>query len=109
MNRGEAEESVALLERLSAADPKSSKLSFYLGEAYRKRNAPGDLDRASAAYKTAIAEDDPPAAAYRGLGLLAMKGSDKHTARDSFAHYLQAAPQCDDRAMIQYYLSQLQD
>jgi predicted Zn-dependent protease len=108
LNRGEPEESVAMLERLVAANPSSGPLSYYLGEAYRRRNAIGDVDRASNAYKTAIATSDRPAAAYRGLGLLAMKGGDKQSARDSFTQYLAAAPAADDRAMIQYYLSQLQ-
>ncbi len=89
-------------------NPASGELSFYLGEAYRKRNAAGDIDRASSAYKAAIAAGDAPVAAYRGLGLLAMKGGDKQTARDSFNRYLDAAPQADDRAMIQFYLAQLQ-
>jgi len=107
-NRGEPEESVAMLERLVAANPPSGPLSYYLGEAYRRRNAAGDIDRASNAYKAAIATSDRPAAAYRGLGLLAMKGGDKQSACDSFTQYLATAPEADDRAMIQYYLTQLQ-
>ena len=107
MGRGNARESVVLLQHLIEADPKSGVLDYYLGEAYRKRDKDGDTALAATAYQNAVVQADAPAAAWRGLGLMAMKGGDKTGARDDFANYLSKSPDADDRAMIQFYVSQL--
>ena len=107
MERGNARESVVLLEHLIEGDPNSGVLEYYLGESYRKRNKDGDVALAATAYRSAVSFPDAPAAAWRGLGLMAMKGGDKAGARDDFTNYLAKSPGADDRAMIQYYVSQL--
>jgi predicted Zn-dependent protease len=107
ITRGNAWESVAVLERLSTNEPQSGLLRYYLGKAYRKRAQEGDLARATASYNLAITLPDAPAAAWRDLGLMAMKSGDKDGARADFANYLTHAPKADDRAMIEYYVAGL--
>jgi predicted Zn-dependent protease len=107
MARGNAFESAAMLARLSASDPSSGLLKYYLGEAYRRRNQDGDARRAEDTYNQAIACADAPAAVWRDLGLMAMKAGDKASAKTDFGTYLARAPQADDRAMIQFYLGEL--
>ncbi len=103
--RGDGNASVIVLERLSAAEPTSGLLRYYLGESYRRRNQTGDIQRAVDAYTQAIACPDAPASAWRERGLLAMKNGDKAAAQRDFNTYLSHAPQADDRAMVQFYLT----
>ncbi len=105
LNRGEYAESIVVISQLLKAEANSSDLHYFLGEAYRRRNADGDLGKATASYQTAIGAADAPIAAYRGLGLVALKAGQKDVARDAFAKYLSLAPEANDRAMIQFYLA----
>ena len=105
--RGNAYQSVAMLERLSAAEPNSGLLKYYLGEAYRRRNLDGDKALATATLTQAVACADVPPVAWRELGLIAMKAGDKDAAKHDFDTYVAHAPQADDRAMVQFYLAQL--
>jgi predicted Zn-dependent protease len=102
-------ESIVLVQELLKAEPNSAEFEFYLGEVYRQRNAPDDSTRALTAYRTSVALGSAPPSVYRGLGLTEMKAGDKTDARDDFKHYLTAAPAADDRAMVQFYLTQLGD
>ena len=104
--RGEYDESLVVINRLLQADP-SGDLLFFQGEAYRRRDKDGDLQAARESYERAIAASVPFPAAYRGLGLVAMKQGDKATARQAFTKYLERSPQADDRAMIEFYLKSL--
>ena len=104
LNRGEYAESIVVISQLLKAEANSSDLQYFLGEAYRRRNADGDLAKATASYHAAIGAADAPIAAYRGLGLVALKAGQKDVARDAFAKYLSLAPEANDRAMIQFYL-----
>jgi beta-barrel assembly-enhancing protease len=105
--RGEPRWSVALFERLTADQPQKGLFHYALGEAYRKRGNPGDVDKAKAAYQAATACDDAPAATWRGLGLIAMAAGDKPAAHDAFTQYEAKAPAADDKSMIDFYLTQL--
>jgi predicted Zn-dependent protease len=107
MARGNAYQSVAMLARLTASNPSSGLVKYYLGEAYRRRNQAGDAKRAEDTYTEAIACNDAPAQAWRDLGLMAMKAGDKAAAKTDFDTYLSRAPEADDRAMIQFYLAGL--
>jgi len=78
-----------------------------LGEAYRRRNQPNDVAAAAAAYRGALGCADAPAESWRGLGLLAMKGGDNAGAKESFTQYRAKAPDASDKAMIDFYLTQL--
>jgi len=104
LNRGKYTESKVLVDRLLGAEPSSGLLRFYQAEIYRRQN---ENVLAMAAYKQALASPDVPVAAYRGLGLVAMKAKDPAVARQAFNSYLAKSPAADDRAMIEFYLSEL--
>jgi len=105
--RGEADEGIVLFRRLAANAPTRGIFQYFLGEAYRKRNAQNDFTAAQASYRGALACPDAPAEAWRGLGLMAMKAGDTATAKDAFMQYRAKAPDASDKAMIDFYLTQL--
>jgi hypothetical protein len=98
-------DTITLFTRLSASG--RGLCRYGLGEAYRKRGAPGDAVLAASWFRAALAAPDSPPLAWRGLGLLAMQGGDKPAARAAFAQYRVLAPDADDKAMIDYYVAQL--
>ncbi|MBA2587753.1 MAG: M48 family metalloprotease [Alphaproteobacteria bacterium] len=98
-------DTVALFIRLAASG--RGLCRYGLGEAYRKRGAPGDAVLAASWFRAALAAPDSPPLAWRGLGLLALQNGDKPAARAAFAQYRVMAPDADDKAMIDYYLTQL--
>ena len=106
LNRGEFDESLVLIRRLIAAESNPGELNYYLAETYRRRNAKGDLENAITAYNAAIAATGAPAAAYRGLGLAALKSGKKDVARGAFQEYLtRVPPDTSDREIVQFYLT----
>jgi predicted Zn-dependent protease len=107
LRRGVADENVALFTRLAAGDPRYGLYQYALGEAYRKRDQPGDQTLARASFQSAIACPDQPALAWRGLGLMEMQRGDKTGARAALVQYRAHVPDADDHAMIDYYLAQL--
>jgi len=107
LSRGECDGSLVVIGRLLTVEPSSGELLYFQGEAYRRRNDEGDLQRARESYERAIAAPTPYPQAYRGLGLVALKQGDKETARRAFSTYLERAPTADDRAMIEFYLRSL--
>jgi len=109
---GRYERSLCLLHRLAIEEPDSAQVRYYIGEVHRRRNGKGDAENAMAAYRQAIdlgPDNGAPAAAWRGLGIVAMKAGDKATARDAFKAYLAAAPDAGDRAMVELYLTRVQE
>ena len=101
------DQSLALVQTLIKDEPHSGELQYALGEIYRRRNADGDSAKALAAYSAALSAGGAPSETYRGLGLTSMKAGDKTAARIALQKYLAAAPASNDRAMIEFYLSQL--
>jgi len=93
-----------LLERHAALGVDPSLIEFYRGEMFRQRSAEGDAARARDAYAASVATGHPVPEAYRNLGYLYTKAGDRQSARDNFARYLEAAPDADDRGMIEFYL-----
>jgi len=106
-NRGDFGQSITMINQLIKAEPNSAELRFFLGEAYRRRNAKGDLDSATKAYQEALAQTDAPAAAYRGLGLVSLKTGQNEAARKALEQYLMLVPQAGDRDMVQFYLTSI--
>jgi len=104
-NRGEFAQSITMIGQLLKAEPGSAELRYFLGEAYRRRNAKGDLENATAAYQAAVDQGKGPAAAYRGLGLVSLKAGQNDVARRAFEQYLMLEPQAGDRDMVQFYLT----
>jgi len=107
LSKGRMEQSVVMFRRLAANVPSRGIYQYGLGEAYRRRNQPNDVAAAASAYRGALACADAPAESWRGLGLLAMKGGDNAGAKESFTQYRAKAPDASDKAMIDFYLTQL--
>jgi beta-barrel assembly-enhancing protease len=93
-----------LFKRLLAAGFAPGLVNFYLGEIERRRSAGKLSDSARAYYEASVAEHDPPADSYRELGLWHLKAKQWDLARARLQEYLAAAPQANDRKMVDYYL-----
>ncbi len=78
--------------------------SYYLGEAYRLRNDPGDEAAAEREFRLAIETAPRFAPAYRALGLLHYKRGQTEDARRALRRYLALAPDAADRGFVEYYL-----
>lgn len=81
--------------------------AYYLGEAYRLRAEPGDLEAAEREF-AGLTEAEPRfAPAHRALGLLYYKRGDAPRATTELKRYLELAPAAADRAYIETYLATL--
>ena len=101
LTRGAPGESEVLLDRLLERRREPSLIQFYRGELYRRRGAPGDLDRAVSAYEAAIASDPTAARAHRGLGQVLIRQGDDARARAALERYLELVPDAPDQLMIE--------
>ena len=101
LTRGAYGESEVLFDRLLERRYEPSLIQFYRGELYRKRNEPGDLDRAVSAYEAAIATDPTAARAHRGLGQVLIRLGADARARAALRRYVELAPEAPDRLMIE--------
>ena len=95
-----------ILERNAALGIDPGLVEYYRGRTFMQRGEDGDAALAQAAFEAAIATGRAPAAAHRELGYLLLKAKDLAAAQASFATYLEAAPDADDRAMIEFYINQ---
>lgn len=101
--------SLHLIERLAAGGEDQGVLGFYKGEAYRLRKNEGDAALALAAYETATAQPDAPAAAWRELGEAQRAAGDKDKARTAYETYLARAPEAEDRWLVEASLKKLNE
>jgi predicted Zn-dependent protease len=99
--------SIVIFRRLAANRPSEGLYQYGLGEAYRKHNQKNDVAAAENAYRGALATPDAPPEAWRGLGLLEMKAGKNAEAKDAFTQYRTKLPDASDKAMIDFYLTQL--
>lgn len=99
--------SIAVFRRLAADMPTHGLYQYGLGESYRKRNQANDAAAAENAYRGALACPDAPPQAWRGLGLVAMKAGRNADAKEAFTQYRAKLPDAGDKAMIDFYLTQL--
>jgi predicted Zn-dependent protease len=81
---------------------------YLLGEAYRLRGEAGDLDRADAAYRKAMAAAPEFAPSYRALGFISLKRNQYDEARRFFIRYLDMAPDASDRKYVESYLRMIE-
>ena len=81
--------------------------TFYLGEAHHRRNKGDDRSQAEALYAEAINEPGAPADAWREHGMSLRAAGDKAEARAALQHYLELAPDADDRAFVLGYIDEL--
>lgn len=104
---GQPDRSITIFRRLAANMPSQGIYQYGLGEAYRKRNKANDAAAAENAYRGALACPDAPPEAWRGLGLLAMKADRSAEAKEAFTQYRAKLPDATDKAMIDFYLTEL--
>lgn len=97
-------QSEVLLARLAGLHYQPALVERYRGELYRRRAAPGDAERAEMAYRAALASAPGDARSWRGLGLVLRQQGRGDEAREAFRRYLEAAPDAEDRAMIESWL-----
>jgi len=94
-----------LLDEAPAED--RGLLTFYLGEAYRRRAGQGDRAKAAGLYAQAVAMPGAPAAAWREHGYALRETGERAQARDALQRYLRESPQADDRAFVQREIDKL--
>ena len=101
--------SLLIINELLAEAPPEDRgvLTFYLGEAYRRRDAAGDRAKAADLYAQAIALPGAPAAAWREHGYALRDAGRRAPARDALQRYLREAPQAEDRAFVQREIDKL--
>lgn len=92
--------------RRSAPADLAGLYTFYLGEAHRRRNKPGDGELATTLYAEAVRQPGAPTDAWREHGLALRAAGDQATARAALRRYLELSPQADDRAFVQSYLGE---
>jgi len=83
-------------------------LSFYLGEAHRRRGKEGDKAEAAKLYAQAITQTGAPPQAWREHGLALRDAGSKAEAVAALHRYIELAPQADDLAFVTGYLSELE-
>ncbi len=95
-------------ELLAEAPPEDrGTLTFYLGEAYRRRDANGDRATAANLYAKAVALPGAPAAAWREYGYVLRNAGQRSQAREALQRYLRDVPQAEDRAFVQREIDKL--
>ncbi len=95
-------ELLAILKEDGAA---LGELEYFEGELYRKRNEDGDVERAIAAYRRAVAgNEQAPPELQRSLGLVYMKAGSTEAAHEALRRYLAERPDAPDRKVIDQML-----
>lgn len=96
-----------LLRRMLDVEFAPGIVHYLLGEVSRREDT-GSLSTAALEhYEVALTFPDAPPEAHRAIGLWKLKSKDMPSARTHLASYLAAAPDASDRAMIEYYLTQM--
>lgn len=101
--------SILVIGELLADSPAEDKglLTFYLGEAYRRRGLGDDKAKAATYYGQAVALPSTPAAAWREHGFAMRAAGNAAGAREALQRYLQQSPNAEDRAFVQRELEKL--
>ncbi len=107
LSMGRSKSALIVLENPEALAVLPPEATYILGEAYRLRGDTGDLDRADAAYRKAMAAAPEFAPSYRALGLVSMKRNQHDEARRFFIRYLDMAPDASDRKYVESYLKMI--
>ena len=96
-----------VLNHLRESGRGAAVIDFYQGELYRARADAGDMTKAVEAYRRALGAQNAPVEAWRSLGLALWREGRNADAHAAFAEYLRAAPDAEDRPMIESYLGDL--
>ncbi len=87
--------------RAGAREDEAGVLAYALGEAFRRRNQPGDAATAATLFAEAITHAGAPAAAWRAHGYALRAQGQPRAAAAALREYLARAPEADDRAFIE--------
>jgi hypothetical protein len=100
---------ILVIGELLADAPAADKglLTFYLGEAHRRRGQAEDKARAATLYAQAIALPGTPPAAWREHGFALRASGNQRGARAALQRYLQQSPDAEDRAFVQRELDRI--
>lgn len=99
--RGNPAATVAMLEAAIAATAAPRAVDvFALGQALRRRAAPGDRRRAGSRYSQAIALPDAPASAWREHGLARLTDGAVADGRTALSRYLASDPDAADAPFV---------
>ena len=101
-------QSQVVLQQLIESGVNLGELQFFQGELYRMRSEPNDEERAIEAYHKALAYEDVPLEVHRELGFLYMRSGKRDEARKALRNYITSNSGADDKAMIEFYLEQLE-
>jgi len=101
--------SILVIGELLADAPPEDRglLTFYLGEANRRRGRNDDRATAAQLYARAVSMPGVPADAWREHGFALRAAGNTAAARDALQRYLALAPQAEDRAFVQRELDKL--
>jgi predicted Zn-dependent protease len=94
--------------RKAAASTNAGLYSFFLAEAYRRRNKAGDREEAARLYSQSVTEPGTPAEAWREVGLQLRDAGQRPQAARALRTYLERSPHAADRAFIDSYLGELE-
>ena len=108
IKRGQYEESLVLFDRLLQRDAGDAEALFARGEVFRVRDEADDATRALVDLRAATAASEPPAEAFRSLGLVHKQRNEPAAALRAFQRYLAVAPQAGDAGLVRSYLTELQ-
>ncbi|MFC1680406.1 M48 family metalloprotease [Pseudomonadota bacterium] len=97
----------AILAKHRKIGVEPSLVDFFYGEMYRQRNGLGDIELAKGAYDRATKGEKPVPEAHLNLGYIYLKDKTLPQARHHFMQYLELRPDADDRAMIEFYLEEM--
>jgi predicted Zn-dependent protease len=107
VKRGQYEESLVMFDRLLKLDARDAEVLYARGEVYRLRDDDGDVPRALADLDLATQARQPPAEAFRSLGLVHKQRNDTAGALKAFQQYLAQAPQAPDAGLVRSYLTDM--
>ena len=96
----------AVLENPLLVKSYPTHYQYYLGEACRQRNGPGDTERAEAHYLAAAVAAPGFAPVQRALGVLYLRQSNYKKALPYLGKYLELAPNAADAGYVRGYLEQ---
>ena len=95
------------LERVLSRQPSNARAHFLLGETFRQRKGPGDVERSESHYQFAIEADPRLSDPHRTLGYSLLKRGDAQTGKAELRKYLELSPQAPDKAYVEQALKEI--
>lgn len=96
------------LELVLSRQPVNARAHFLLGEVFRQRKEPGDVERSESEYYRAIDADPQLAAPHRTLGYSLLKRGETQIGKTELRKYLELSPHAPDRSYVEQALKEPQ-